>query len=217
MLYLVVYLRVFLCYDDAKAGRIPERRHGVAKKEDLRVVKTKRNIRHSFIRLLHQKSFAAITVQDILDEALINRTTFYRYYDSKYYLAKSLSEEFLRKYEELLDFSLTHRSDAARLFDRIDHMASAFYDDRMSLLALWKIRTDDIDLYGSMEDMMREKFRSFLAKSCGPEDDLEYQTMIMAGLILSSFRYLMESDEKLSVKELNQQAGSFFSRNFIQA
>ena len=189
----------------------------MAPKEDLRVVKTKKNIRQSFIRLLHQKSFTAITVQDILDEALINRTTFYRYYDSKYYLAKSLSDEFLCRFEELLDFSLTHRDDTVRLFDRLDYMAGAFYDDRSTLLALWKIRTDDIDLYGSMEDMMREKFRSFLAKSCGPEDDLEYQTMIMAGLILSSFRYLMESDEKLSVKELNQQAGSFFSRNFIQA
>ena len=96
-------------------------------------------------------------------------------------------------------------------------MAGAFYDDRSTLLALWKIKTDDIDLYGRMESTMRGKFRAFLAKSCGPEDDLEYQTMIMAGLILSSFRYLMESDEKLSVKELNQQAGSFFSRNFIQA
>ena len=189
----------------------------MASKEDLRVVKTKKNIRQSFIQLLHKKSFAAITVQDILDEALINRTTFYRYYDSKYHLAEVMSDEFLHRFEELLDFSLTHRDDAVRLFDRLDHMAGAFYDERSTLLALWKIKTDDIDLYGRMESMMRDKFRVFLAKAAGPEDNLDYQTMIMAAMILSTFRYLMESDERCSVKELNQQTGRFFSRNFIQA
>lgn len=189
----------------------------MAPKEDLRVVKTKKNIRQSFIRLLHQKSFTAITVQDILDEALINRTTFYRYYDSKYQLAEMMADEFLCRFEELLDFSLTHRDDTVRLFDRLDYMAGAFYDDRSTLLALWKIKTDDIDLYGRMESTMRGKFRAFLAKTAGPEDNLDYQTMIMAAMILSTFRYLMESEERYSVKELNQQTGRFFSRNFIQA
>lgn len=38
---------------------------------DLRVIKTKRNIEESFIYLLGQKDFYKITVQDILDKALI--------------------------------------------------------------------------------------------------------------------------------------------------
>lgn len=128
-----------------------------------------------------------------------------------------LSNEFLRKYEELLDFSLTHRSDGVRLFESVDHMVEALHKDRSTLLALWKIKTDGIDLYADMESMMREKFKVFLAQAADLEDDLDYQTMIMATLILSSFRYLMESDKKLSAKKLNQQAGRFFSRNFIQA
>ena len=71
-------------------------------------------------------------------------------------------------------------------------------------------------LYGRMESTMRGKFREFLAKTAGPEDNPDYQTMIMAAMILSTFRYLMESDDRYSVKELNQQTGRFFSRNFIQ-
>lgn len=45
--------------------------------QDLRVIKTKKNIEESFLRLLEKKSFSEITVQNILDEALINRSTFY--------------------------------------------------------------------------------------------------------------------------------------------
>ena len=39
--------------------------------QDLRVIKTKKNIEESFLRLLEKKSFSEITVQNILDEALL--------------------------------------------------------------------------------------------------------------------------------------------------
>ena len=59
--------------------------------QDLRVIKTKKNIEESFLRLLEKKSFSEITVQNILDEALINRSTFYKHYSDKYDLARLLS------------------------------------------------------------------------------------------------------------------------------
>ena len=51
---------------------------------DLRVIKTKKHIEDALIDLLYQKDFHAITVQDILDTALINRSTFYKHYADKY-------------------------------------------------------------------------------------------------------------------------------------
>lgn len=51
--------------------------------QDLRVVKTINNIENVFLDLLQERDFSAITVQDILDRALINRKTFYRYYKDK--------------------------------------------------------------------------------------------------------------------------------------
>ena len=60
--------------------------------QDLRVIKTKKNIEESFLRLLEKKSFSEITVQNILDEALINRSTFYKHYSDKYDLARLLSD-----------------------------------------------------------------------------------------------------------------------------
>jgi AcrR family transcriptional regulator len=51
--------------------------------EDLRVIKTKRGLREAFIRLLLDKGYDAITIQDIATEAEMARITFYRHYKNK--------------------------------------------------------------------------------------------------------------------------------------
>lgn len=55
-------------------------------KEDLRVFRTKKLLKESILELaIHQsKKLADITVQEICDQALVHRTTFYRYYKDKY-------------------------------------------------------------------------------------------------------------------------------------
>jgi len=53
---------------------------------DLRVQRTRRLLREAFMQLLAKKDFPSITVQDITEQALINRTTFYDHYVDKYEL-----------------------------------------------------------------------------------------------------------------------------------
>jgi AcrR family transcriptional regulator len=50
---------------------------------DLRVIKTKRGLREAFIRLLLEKGYDAISIQDIATEAEAARVTFYRHYHNK--------------------------------------------------------------------------------------------------------------------------------------
>lgn len=61
--------------------------------------RTRRQIIQSFIHVLQTKRFSSITIQEICDDALIHRTTFYRYYEDKYSLLKDfiyhLSEEII--------------------------------------------------------------------------------------------------------------------------
>ena len=49
-------------------------------KQDSRVTRTKSLIRSAFLQLLKEKNYEAITVQDILDKTLINRSTFYKHF-----------------------------------------------------------------------------------------------------------------------------------------
>jgi len=50
---------------------------------DLRVIKTKSGLQEAFIRLLLQKGYDAISIQDIATEAQAARVTFYRHYKDK--------------------------------------------------------------------------------------------------------------------------------------
>ena len=56
----------------------------MAKKEDIRVTKTKRDLRKALTELMERKEFDKITVCDICEEAMINRMTFYKHYMDKY-------------------------------------------------------------------------------------------------------------------------------------
>ena len=68
------------------------------KKDDLRVIKTKKVLYETIVELMKTKTFEEIKVSDICSKALINRSTFYAHYDDKYDLLvefiNSLKEEF---------------------------------------------------------------------------------------------------------------------------
>lgn len=59
-------------------------------KQDLRVVKTRKNLYESLLYLLKEKTFEEIKVSDICEKALINRSTFYAHYNDKYELFADL-------------------------------------------------------------------------------------------------------------------------------
>lgn len=62
-------------------------------KQDRRVVRTRKMLRDAMIALAIQKGFAAVTVNDIAELAMVNRATFYRHYQDKYDLVESYLDE----------------------------------------------------------------------------------------------------------------------------
>ena len=60
------------------------------KKNDLRVIKTKKALYDALRNLMKEKTFEEIKVSDICDEALINRSTFYAHFEDKYSLLESM-------------------------------------------------------------------------------------------------------------------------------
>lgn len=62
---------------------------------DLRVQRTRKALREAMIALTVEKGFAAVTVQDVVERAMVNRATFYRHYQDKYELVMSSVKEIL--------------------------------------------------------------------------------------------------------------------------
>ena len=77
---------------------------------DRRITKTRNAIYSAFLRLLNQKDYEAITVQEIIDLADVGRSTFYSHYESKELLL-----------DELCRYLFHH------LFEREEHLSTEDY------------------------------------------------------------------------------------------
>lgn len=73
------------------------------KKEDLRIVRTKKYLVAALLKLLQVKSFDKISVIEICDSALVHRATFYKHFEDKYdlfaYGMDSIKDDALSKTE----------------------------------------------------------------------------------------------------------------------
>ena len=62
-------------------------------KSDLRIIKTKKALLNALTVVMGKKSFEEIKVNDICQEALVNRSTFYAHYNDKYELLSDYIED----------------------------------------------------------------------------------------------------------------------------
>ena len=73
------------------------------KREDRRVIRTKKAIRTAFAELIAEKEYNDITVTDIAQRADINRKTFYNYYHNTEDLLADIENEAVAEYDKLLE------------------------------------------------------------------------------------------------------------------
>lgn len=71
--------------------------------KDLRVRRTHQSLRQAFMDLLNENGFKAMTVQEVTERAMVNRSTFYRHYQDKYDLAISIVDDIVERLIKELD------------------------------------------------------------------------------------------------------------------
>src|ERR1700689_2016558 len=68
----------------------------VVESTDPRILRSRRMLMDSLVRLLSKKEFGDISVQEIADEATLNRATFYLHYPDKNALLRAMTAERFR-------------------------------------------------------------------------------------------------------------------------
>ena len=106
---------------------------------DRRQLKTRAAIFSAFNKLLEKKHFNNITVQEILDEANIGRSTFYSHFETKDALLKEMCTEIfdhIFSYELESESSHDFSSSADSLGEKITHLLYHLKDNRKNIVGV---------------------------------------------------------------------------------
>lgn len=121
------------------------------KKTDLRVQRTNKLIVDAFIHLVEKKGYEQVTVQDIADEAMINRATFYAHYKDKQDLYERIFDLALDSFSGILSSEDIVQGNRIRLKNVETTMTAIFqhiHDNRQFYLTI---------MDGSAIEVIRQK------------------------------------------------------------
>lgn len=167
----------------------------MSKKIDARIVKTLMSIDAAFLKLLEEKDYNDITVQDILTAAMINRTTFYKYYENKDDLACHMVDTIKDKFlTPIID------SRIAKPWDEIKEEATElFHQNHRILSLLWRIENTNINLRQDAYVLIRKRYYDAIKKETPEikEDDLDFQAHVYASLGVAMIAYAV-NEEKIT-------------------
>ena len=114
---------------------------------DRRQQKTRKAIFEAFVKLLERKSYGSITVQELIDEANIGRSTFYAHFETKDDLLKAFCKEI---FEHVFDHALmkerTHDFSCAPdgMRDKITHILYHLHDNRAYLRGILSCESGEV-------------------------------------------------------------------------
>lgn len=168
------------------------------KKPDLRVMKTQRAIRRSFVELLKEERFENITVQEIIERAEINRKTFYNHYRDKYDLADRCMESIA---EGIREVARNLRSTQSLQY--IEALDDRLQAHRVETLALWDVRTATSN---GLKSVIREELAAVykpIAQAQGESKrNIERQADMYAHMASMMLRYMLEDEGASDILEL---------------
>ncbi|WP_026883908.1 TetR family transcriptional regulator [Clostridium akagii] len=190
----------------------------MSEKIDLRILKTHRTIKNAFSNLLLVKGFKNITVQNICDEAVIGRSTFYDHYHDKYDLLSKMLEEVEDEFKSYIKsrFDLNNSQDFTTI---VSNMIKHFYTQKTIMMGLLNVHTESVDLYDDLKNILIEECSSYLEhKNFISKFNVsnEYICRHYASYVLTSFQLWLEYGENDSTLELSNKLQKFIFESDIR-
>lgn len=163
-------------------------------------VRTDKAIKQALIKLLKTKPFEKITVQDILDETPVTRSTFYKHYHDKYEIAEKMQEDFFEAQETL---QKAYHNTHTPITPAILRISQQNYEIMEALL---KIHTEHVDLRNVLAN---QAIAHYLAGSTGSSPELEAEIFAQA---ITAFRLSSEGNDEFTFEFMHETFISVFLR-----
>ncbi|CCY07328.1 MAG: TetR family transcriptional regulator [Coprobacillus sp.] len=160
-------------------------------KEDKRIINSRNKIESSFINCMMNKTIDEITINEICNEANINRSTFYEHYLDKNDLYKEIETMVTNKISESFDdkfMSLT-------LNDGLKHLYTFIHSHKHEFIFVAR------DYYKSNAQLSLFKIFSTFVSMHTKYNDTFFLHFVFWGFINTSYEWVI-SDYQKSVEEM---------------
>ena len=185
------------------------------KATDRRVLRTKKNIRQTFLQLLSEKSLTQLTVKELSEQADINRKTFYMYYSNIEEILSELEDELVQKLVLVFE---------KELFERETFDSYSFFENLNLAIQ------EDIELYRTLNHadllphlILRAKnalidvfFRKYNIPADSDSERYILYAEYAASGILSMYTKWFSNDFHMSLEELTKTAAEITLYGFQQ-
>ena len=170
------------------------------RRENQRVMLTKRLIRESLIRLMVQESVHKISIRMLCEDAGVNRSTFYKYYGSQYDVLAEVEAEFIAGIQDTLADGDNSSASSARKLNII----CAYIEQNISLV---KLLIDNNITQDFPTRLFRlPQIRATIADRLAGRYDSESQDYIYAFLINGCYQLIQEWLKREDRKPFTQVA-----------
>ena len=176
---------------------------------DRRQQKTRKAIYEAFTTLLAEKSYQSITVQNIIDEANVGRTTFYAHFETKDDLLKSVCEElFGHILHSAMDSAHASGTYSGRSAPRsvFCHLLQHLEENEHQILALLSCQSSDLFLQyfkESMQELIRSRF-DLSEAGAGLEVPEDFLVNHITGSFVEMVRWWVQGHRRQTPEELDR-------------
>ncbi len=146
--------------------------------------RTDRDITNALLTLIQTHSFEKITVQMIIEEAMINRSTFYQHFQDKYEIVERLQQKYLDEFVKIANETRANTSGSLSDYNNI--FKEYFLKNKVVLKQLFSLNTSSINFKETLKQYMFDYF----SKERPHLSNLEVS--MICGMTLDTLQYYLE-------------------------
>ena len=174
------------------------------KKQDRRIIKSKKAIKKAFMSILATKDINDITIKNIADLADVDRKTVYNYYNGTYEILNEIENEMVSTINDAME-SLDiegNLDQQVNIFRKITEVINANFEFYSILMKL----NYDSQLIKKLVSLFSEYAKRILSKFKLPAGvSVEYAAIFIASGVLNAYYKWFNSDKSISLDDLSNQ------------
>lgn len=172
---------------------------------DLRVVKTMKQIDQALLSSLSDTPFEKITVEQLCQVALINRSTFYKYYTSKYDLMDRYLERALDGFRRQVDVAFVNASPETiqnLIYQKnFENTLQYIAKHKREYLLLWSI-PQETSVFSQMVDAIHDAILERLPAQNPPDPYADLYVRLFASDMMTLVRWWFHYEGRITSRDV---------------